>query len=712
MCYGELLLWEPFQGLVPDGAVRGGCAADGTPLYVGRVHVDDTCLCGETTAPLDGVVIVVDGLLRTVGPPFELLTCQLHQLALSQRRLCWRPVEEQGPLPSQAVDALAHAFCCCPAEVRTPLSPSISPQLAIARSRQGKAIHSGCWQQLGGWQVPHCPAHHGVAYQVLCVCSATNAVAPGEEAAVVGESWDWPVLCSRTPGDQCWTVVQHDGLEHLSLHVQRHLSTWLTVLDSHLVGACGRYRIISIQEPYYVIARAPNLPSIVSAVRFIRTQFNCRQSLLEYCKAGGWPPTTRRSLGCPSMDWEELQDLPPSKSSSVGLSRNVSQESPTTFNQNLTEATLAVADLLWTHQDGLPPPCQDSESRDPSGSEQPSTLVVEIAPPRETSDRAATETPWRKCLRGDGAIYYWNVETDAVQWSPPGGLAGIPDVIQYDWEVVRQVRRKKDVLGGGGGGTVYRGALVPGGPEVAVKVITVSEGRKQVDKFEFQREIDVVTRVQHPNVAPILGYAVDTVGYRAALIGPMYEGSLQDRLADPSLRWQDRIAILLDIANGLRALHEAPTPIIHRDVKPGNVLLRGTHAVVCDFGLALLSPELLEKSSAVASVRAGTPGFMAPEALLWRKVGPFTDAYGFGVTALLVFSGATTPEDPRHDHVTRIPWLLLPNPFHFPPDVCSALLTLASRCVADEHHYAQRPSMGDLVTHLRPLARDLRNDPG
>lgn len=58
---------------------------------------------------------------------------------------------------------------------------------------------------------------------------------------------------------------------------------------------------------------------------------------------------------------------------------------------------------------------------------------------------------------------------------------------------------------------------------------------------------------------------------------------------------------------------------------------------------------------------------------------------------------------PAGDHVTRVPRLLLPNPFHFPAEAAATLLALAEQCVQDEHHYARRPAMRDVVAALTPL---------
>ncbi len=195
-------------------------------------------------------------------------------------------------------------------------------------------------------------------------------------------------------------------------------------------------------------------------------------------------------------------------------------------------------------------------------------------------------------------------------------------------------------LGGGGMSRVFMAEEIALERQVVIKVLP-PELAASVSIARFHREILLAARLQHPNIVPVLAAGgVEGLPYYTM---PYVEGeSLRQRLArDGALAPAEGLRILRDVAAALAYAHEKG--IIHRDVKPGNVLLAGGAAMVADFGLAkALWVSSGESERAVTRVgdSVGTPAYMAPEQLdAPERVDERADIYSLGVVAYELFTG-------------------------------------------------------------------------
>nr|AMM43059.1 LRR-RLK [Vernicia montana] len=193
-------------------------------------------------------------------------------------------------------------------------------------------------------------------------------------------------------------------------------------------------------------------------------------------------------------------------------------------------------------------------------------------------------------------------------------------------------------VGEGGFGSVYKG-LLSDGTVIAVKQL--SSKSKQGNR-EFVNEIGMISALQHPNLVKLLGCC--TEDNQLLLVYEYMEnnslahalfGSEELRL---KLNWPIRFKICLGIAKGLAFLHEeSKLKVVHRDIKPTNVLLdKDLNAKISDFGLAKLYEA--EKTHVITRI-AGTTGYMAPEYAMRGYLTNKADVYSFGVVALEIVSG-------------------------------------------------------------------------
>ena len=260
-------------------------------------------------------------------------------------------------------------------------------------------------------------------------------------------------------------------------------------------------------------------------------------------------------------------------------------------------------------------------------------------------------------------------------------------------------------LGGGGMSRVFAATETALGRKVVVKVLP-PELAQGVSVERFKREIQVAAQLQHPHIVPVL-----TAGEMSGLpyyTMPLVTGhSLRTRLAATGpLAVTEVIGVLRDVAKALACAHE--NGVIHRDIKPDNVLLTGGVAVVTDFGVAkaLSAAKRPAPDGMLTEIGSslGTPAYMAPEQ---AAADPATDhradIYAFGIMGYEMLAG----QPPFHG---RTPQKLLaaqmgetPEPIgDRRPDTPPLLAELLMRCLAKEAD-ARPQSAADLVRVLETV---------
>ncbi|KAK4581608.1 hypothetical protein RGQ29_024989 [Quercus rubra] len=209
---------------------------------------------------------------------------------------------------------------------------------------------------------------------------------------------------------------------------------------------------------------------------------------------------------------------------------------------------------------------------------------------------------------------------------------------QYSYsEVVRATDNFKNAIGEGGFGKVYLG-IMRDETQVAIKLL--SQSSKQGYK-EFKAEAEILTRVHHRNLVSLIGYC-DEGENKALIYEYMANGNLRQHLSVTNanvLKWNERLQIAVDAANGLEYLHNGcKPPIIHRDFKSTNILLNeNMQAKIADFGLSRAF--VAENDTHVSTRPAGTLGYLDPKFQATGNLNRKSDIYSFGIVLFELITG-------------------------------------------------------------------------
>ena len=236
----------------------------------------------------------------------------------------------------------------------------------------------------------------------------------------------------------------------------------------------------------------------------------------------------------------------------------------------------------------------------------------------------------------------------------------------------------EEVLGRGGWGEVkvanFRGL------RVAAKFlhdVIISDYNQQL----FSREMTIAAKIRHPNLLLFIGATREG---EAVILTELMPTSLRRELQKKDMPQAQIVSIAQDVACALLYLHQwRPSPIIHRDISSGNVLLEtlpnGWRAKVSDYGSANFM-------DAVGTVAPGAQVYAAPEARFPHQQSPKMDTFSYGVL-LIEMCVRRFPEsipEQREAHILQIQW--------------AAMVSLVRRCTRERP--ADRPSMRDIMELL------------
>jgi Tol biopolymer transport system component len=279
----------------------------------------------------------------------------------------------------------------------------------------------------------------------------------------------------------------------------------------------------------------------------------------------------------------------------------------------------------------------------------------------------------------------------------------VPELLERLQQALADRYRIERELGAGGMATVYLAEDLRHRRPVALKVLkpeiaaTMGAGR-------FAREIEVAARLQHPNILPLLDSG--EAGGFFFYVMPYVEGeSLRDRLArGGELPIPDAVRILMEVADALSEAHAHG--VVHRDIKPDNVMLRGRHALVTDFGVAKAVTEATAHQVLTSTgVALGTPTYMAPEqATADPHQDHRVDIYALGVLGYELLTGrapytATTAAEMLAAHMTAQPEPLEKYRPTVSPPLAQIILKCLAKKPADRWQTAE-----EVLQHLEPLA--------
>jgi serine/threonine-protein kinase len=241
-------------------------------------------------------------------------------------------------------------------------------------------------------------------------------------------------------------------------------------------------------------------------------------------------------------------------------------------------------------------------------------------------------------------------------------------------------------LGAGAMGEVYEAVDDVLGRDVAIKTLRTTSGALFLDD-RFRNEARAIAKLTHPNIVAV--FDVDVAATPPYLVMERVPGpSLADRLSGGPLPTEQLIPLGIQIARALATAHEAG--VVHRDVKPANVLAAGAGTwKLADFGVA----HVPDSSLTMTGQFVGSPAYAAPEALVKGITGGASDVYGLGATLYEAAAGRWPRLEAKGALLAPVPPLrtLAPN---LPAHVADAI----DRAVSIDHE--KRPSAAELAELL------------
>jgi serine/threonine-protein kinase len=234
--------------------------------------------------------------------------------------------------------------------------------------------------------------------------------------------------------------------------------------------------------------------------------------------------------------------------------------------------------------------------------------------------------------------------------------------------------------------------------KVVVKVLP-PELAAGVNRERFRREIQLAAQLQHPHIVPL--HAAGSAGELLYFTMPYIEGESLRHALHENVKFSPRevVRILHDVTDALAYAHSRG--VIHRDIKPGNVLRSGSHAVVTDFGVAkAISAAMPAVGMTTSGMAIGTPAYMAPEQLAGDPAADHrVDLYAVGLLGYELLAGeapfkASSPQETMAAQLTRAPEPISKRR----PDAPPALAALLTRCLAKNP--ADRPQSATEVVSL------------
>jgi serine/threonine-protein kinase len=268
-------------------------------------------------------------------------------------------------------------------------------------------------------------------------------------------------------------------------------------------------------------------------------------------------------------------------------------------------------------------------------------------------------------------------------------LADARPLLEGDAELVGKYRIVGEI-GRGGMGIVYEALDVELGRRVALKVIALPPGAPEAARERFVREARAAARLNHPGIAAVYDAFDGAIAMQLVDGLPLSRAPRDDR--------RRLVRLVRDAALAVHYAHEQG--VVHRDLKPHNLLVEGERVVVTDFGLAKDAAEVRELS--LSGHVLGTPAYMSPEQAQGRvhDIDPRTDVYGLGATLYDLLAGS--PPFAERD-VARLLKAVIdddPRPIRsLAPDVPRDLELVVLKCLSKERE-RRYPS-------ARSLAEDL-----
>ena len=226
-------------------------------------------------------------------------------------------------------------------------------------------------------------------------------------------------------------------------------------------------------------------------------------------------------------------------------------------------------------------------------------------------------------------------------------------------------------LGRGGMGVVYKARDTRLERDVAIKVLRTTSAEEAA---RLEQEARAAATLNHPGIVTVYDFEAGFDGYFIAM--EFVPGEALDQLlkTDPSRVRRGLPRLLLRLADAIAYAHAQQ--VIHRDLKPGNLLVTPDHEVkILDFGIAARLDSTVGESSSIC----GTPFYMAPEQIRGEPPTPATDIYAFGATAFHLATGRPpfNTGNVIDAHLTKAP----PDPLEFAPDLEPELGRIVLRCL-------------------------------